>query len=113
MCTANNPNLPCSPYTLNYFPRILQSRRKNEESAEIIFHYQQCLGTSKGHFRKNGLGGYILPYKEQFTKFIFWLSLKQKLLYAHTETTLNGEISTVNTESLYISVNNNRDLKKN
>jgi hypothetical protein len=38
----------------------------------------------------------------------FWLSLKQKLLYAYTETTLNGEISTV---SVYISVNTNTNLK--
>ncbi len=30
--------------------------------------------------------------------------MKQKLLYAYTETTLNGEIST---ESVYNSVNNN------
>jgi hypothetical protein len=58
-------------------------------------------------FRKNGIGGYILPLDEQFTKF---LSLKQKLLYAYTENTLNGEIST---ESVYISVNNNTNLKKN
>jgi hypothetical protein len=41
---------------------------------------------------------------------MFWLSLKQKLLYAHTENTLNGEIST---ESVYISVNNNTNLKIN
>ncbi len=53
---------------------------------------------------KNGMGGYILAKDEQFTKYIFWLSLKQKLLYAYTENTLNGEIST---ESVYISVNNN------
>ncbi len=46
---------------------------------------------------------------EQFTIFIFWLSLIEKLLYAHTETTLNGEIST---ESMYFSVNNNTNLKK-
>jgi len=38
---------------------------------------------------------------------MFCLSLKQNLLYAHTETTLNGEIST---ESVYISVNNNTNL---
>ncbi len=41
-------------------------------------------------------------------KKIFWLSIKQKLLYAYTETTLNGEIST---ESVYNSVNNNTNLK--
>ncbi len=41
--------------------------------------------------------------------FIFWLSLKQKLLYAQPENTLNGEIST---ESVYISVNNNTNFKK-
>jgi hypothetical protein len=40
---------------------------------------------------------------------IFWLSLKQKLLYAYMETTLNGEISTV---SVYISVNTNMNFKK-
>jgi hypothetical protein len=31
------------------------------------------------------------------------------MLYAHSETTLNGEIGT---ESVYISVNNNTNLKK-
>ncbi len=50
------------------------------------------------------MGGYILAYDELFTKFIFWLSLKQKLLYAYTENTLNDEITT---ESVCISVNNN------
>ncbi len=39
----------------------------------------------------------------------FLLSFKQKLLCAHTENTLNGEI---NTESVYISVNNNTNFKK-
>jgi hypothetical protein len=38
---------------------------------------------------------------------IFLLSLKT-LLYAYTENTLNGEIST---ESVYISDNNNTNLK--
>ena len=51
----------------------------------------------------------MLAQGEQFTIFIFWLSLKEKLLYAHTENTLNGEIST---ESVYILVNNNTNLKK-
>jgi hypothetical protein len=60
-------------------------------------------------FRKNRMWGYILAKDEQFKNKNFWLSLKQKLLYAHTETTLNGEIST---ESVYISVNNNTNLKK-
>jgi hypothetical protein len=60
-------------------------------------------------FRKNQMVGYILAQDEQFKNKIFWLSLKQKLLYAHTETTLNGEIST---ESVYISVNNNTNLKE-
>ncbi len=93
---------------LKYFPRILQLRRKNEEYAERIFHHQQCLGTSKGQcFEKIEWGVIYLPRK--FTKFIFWLSLKQKLLYAYMENTLNGEISTV---SVYISVNNNTNLKK-
>jgi hypothetical protein len=53
--------------------------------------------------------GVICLGSEQFTIFIFWLSLKQKLLYAYTENTLNGEIST---ESVYISVNNNTNSKK-
>jgi hypothetical protein len=42
-------------------------------------------------FRKNEMGGYILACDEQFTKFIFWLSLKQKPLFAYTENTLNGK----------------------
>jgi hypothetical protein len=67
-------------------------------------------GDFKGKvFRKNRMGGYMLALDEQFTKKIFWLSIKQKLLYAYTETTLNGEIST---ESVYNSVNNNTNLKK-
>jgi hypothetical protein len=40
----------------------------------------------------------------------FWISLKPKLLYAYTETALNGQTST---ESVDISVNNNTNLKKN
>ncbi len=40
---------------------------------------------------------------------ILKISLKQKLLYAYTENTLNGEIST---ESVDISVNNNMKKKK-
>jgi hypothetical protein len=40
---------------------------------------------------------------------IFWISLKPKLLYAYTENTLNGEIST---ESVNISVKNNKNFKK-
>ena len=60
-------------------------------------------------FRKNLMGGHILALDEQFKNKSFWLSLKQKLLFAHTETALNGEIST---ESVYISVNNNTNLKK-
>jgi hypothetical protein len=50
----------------------------------------------------------MLALGEQFTIFIFWLPLK-KLLYSCMENTLNGEIST---ESVYISVNNNTNLKK-
>jgi hypothetical protein len=61
-------------------------------------------------FRKNRMGGYMLALGGQFPIFIFWLSLNQKLLYAYTENTLNGEISS---ESVYISVNNNTNLKKN
>ncbi len=55
------------------------------------------------------MGGYTLAKYGQFKKYIFWLSLKQKLLYAHTENTLNGEIST---KSVYILVNNNTNFKK-
>ncbi len=51
----------------------------------------------------------MLGQGEQFTIFIIWLSLKEKLLYAHAETTLNGEIST---ESMYFSVNDSTNLKK-
>jgi hypothetical protein len=53
--------------------------------------------------------GYVLAEGEQFTIFIFWLSLKQKRLYVYTENTLNGEIST---SSVFISVNNNTNFKK-
>ncbi len=53
----------------------------------------------------------MLGQGEQFAIFIFWLSLKEKLLYAHTETTgtLKGEIST---EVMYFSGNNNTNFKK-
>jgi hypothetical protein len=94
---------------LKYFPRILRVRRKNEEYAERIFHHQQCLGTSKGKcFEKIEWGVICLPRMNSLQKKIL-LSIKQKLLYAYTETTLNGEIST---ESVYNSVNNNTNLKK-
>ncbi len=45
---------------------------------------------------------------EQFKNLIFWISLKPELLYAYTETTLNGEIYTL---SVNISVKNNTNLK--
>jgi hypothetical protein len=52
----------------------------------------------------------MLASDEQFKTNFFWLSIKQKLLYAYTETTLNGQISS---ESVYNSVNNNTNFKKN
>ncbi len=95
---------------LKYFPRILRVRRKNEEYAERNYLFQQCPGTLKGQcFEKIEWGVICLAKGEQFTIFIFWLSLKEKLLYAHTETTLNREIST---ESIFFSVNNNTNFKK-
>ncbi len=45
-------------------------------------------------FQKNRVGGYLLAENEQFKNSIFWISLKPKLLYAYTETKLNGEIYT-------------------
>ncbi len=94
-----------SPQALKYLLHILQLSRKNEEQAERIFSLSTMLGDFKGTvFRKNGIGGNILAQDKQFTLFIFWLSLKQKLPYVYRENTLNGEIST---ESVYISVNNN------
>jgi hypothetical protein len=36
----------------------------------------------------------MLASYEQFKNLIFWISLKPKLLYAYTETPLNGEIYT-------------------
>ncbi len=45
-------------------------------------------------FQKNRVGGYILAKNEQFKNLIFWISLKPKLLFAYTETALNGEIYT-------------------
>jgi hypothetical protein len=36
--------------------------------------------------------------------FYFWVMFEKKMLYAYTETMLNGEIST---KSVFISVNNN------
>ncbi len=67
-------------------------------------------GALKGqHFEKIEWGIIYLPRMntEQFKNLIFWLSLKQKLLYAHTENMVNGEIST---ESVDISVNNNTNF---
>jgi hypothetical protein len=55
------------------------------------------------------MGGYMLTYYGQFKNLSFWISLKPKFLYAYTETALNGQIST---ESVYISVYNNTNLKK-
>jgi hypothetical protein len=84
--------------------------RKNEECAERNFSFQQCLGALKGqHFEKIEWGVINLPRMNSLKIKIFWLSLKQKLLYEHTENTLNDEIST---ESVYISVDNNTNLKK-
>ena len=60
-------------------------------------------------FQKNRIRGYMLAYYEQFKNLFFWISLKPKLLYAYTETALNGQIST---ESVDISINNNTNLKK-
>ncbi len=45
-------------------------------------------------FQKNRVGGYLLAQNEQFKNQIFWLSVKQKLRYAQTETTLKGKIYT-------------------
>jgi hypothetical protein len=60
-------------------------------------------------FQKNLMGViYLLSMDSLKIKFFGYLKNK-KLLYAHTETTLNGEIST---ESVYISVNKNTNLKK-
>jgi hypothetical protein len=36
----------------------------------------------------------MLAYYELFENLIFWIFLKPKLLYAYTETTLNGEVYT-------------------
>ena len=48
-----------STCTHRSFPRILQVRRKNDEYAERNFHFQQCLGTSKGQcFEKGNEGLY-------------------------------------------------------
>ncbi len=74
-----------------------------------IFSFNNARGLKRDRVSKNRMGGYMLAKSEHFTIFIFWISLKQKLLYAHTENTLNGEIST---ESVYISVNNNTNKKK-
>jgi hypothetical protein len=119
LCTANNPNLPFSPYTLKYFPRILQrclntfrvfsvyaERMKNTQK-EIFF--QQCPGTLKGQCFKKIEWGVICLRRVNNLQYFFWLSLKQKLLYAYMENTLNGETST---ESVYISVINNTNFKK-
>jgi hypothetical protein len=43
-------NLPYSPFPLNYFPRILGIRRKNEEYTERKFYLQQGLGILKGKY---------------------------------------------------------------
>ncbi len=53
--------------------------------------------------------GYMLALYKQLKNKNFWISLKPNMLYAYTENTLNGEI---NTKSVYISVNNNMNLKK-
>jgi hypothetical protein len=55
-------------------------------------------------FLKNVMGSYTLDSGEQFRNLIFWISLEKNMLYAYTETALNGKISP---KSVYISVNNN------
>ncbi len=51
------------------------------------------------------MGSYTIDSGEQFRNLIFWISVEKKMLYAYTETTLNGKISP---KSVYISVNNNK-----
>jgi hypothetical protein len=59
-------------------------------------------GLQRDRVSKKWNGG-LNTCDEQFTNFVFWLSLKQKLLDAYKENKLNGEIST---ENVCISVNN-------
>jgi hypothetical protein len=61
-------------------------------------------------FQKNKWGVICLLSRNSFKNLIFWISLKQKLLHAYTEHTLYGKI---NTKSVYISVINNINFKKN
>ncbi len=92
-----------STQALKYFPRILPVRRKK-------FSISTMPGDFKGTaFQKNLMGGYILSQDEQFKNLIFWISLKLTMLYAYTENMRNGKI---NSESVYISVNNNTNFKK-
>jgi hypothetical protein len=118
LCTANNPSLLCSPYTLTlwYFLRIFLRHlntfrvfsRKNEEYSERIFHHQQCLGTSKGQcFEKIEWGVNYLPRMNSLQINFLVIFKTKTALCVYGE--YNGEISTL---SVYISVNTNRNLKK-
>jgi hypothetical protein len=64
--------------------------------------------TTYKHFPVSSGFHLVLAQDEHFTNLNFWISLKQKLLSAHTENTLNGNITT---ESAYILVNNNTSFK--
>ncbi len=106
---------------LKYFPRILHrylntfrvfsvdaERMKNTQRE--IFAFNLAWDFKETVFLKNLMGSYTLDSDEQFRNLIFWISLEKKMLYAYTETTLNGKISS---KSVYISVNTNTKFKKN
>jgi hypothetical protein len=65
LCTAKNP-------ICNNLLKRFNTFRVLSEYAERNFHFQQCLGTSKGqYFEKIKWGGLYTCLREQFTTFIF------------------------------------------
>jgi hypothetical protein len=63
LCTANNPNLPYSSYTLKYFLRILQIY------LDTFRAYSTMRGDFKGTvFQKNLKGGYMIALYGQLKK---------------------------------------------
>ncbi len=85
---------------LEYAERMKNTQKK--------IHFQQCLGSLKGKYLEKieGMIIYLSRMNSLQIEF-FGIFLKQKLLHAYTENTLNSEIST---KSVYISINNNMNF---
>jgi hypothetical protein len=95
---------PIFQIRVNTFRVFSEYAERMKNTQKEIFTFNNAWGLLRGSILKKWMWGYILAQDEHFTYFSFWISLKQKLLSAQTENTLNGKIST---ESVYILVNDN------